>query len=363
LDATEVGLHQGTAGEEERHVGRLTSLNEEVFTRLDIVERVLPRSIEAGDLAHAREDPTLRHLVTAFERLSSPVLVTGERAREIVDEAEHVGQVQARPRDQRTSLGPRLEHTRLLDEHPRVSAPEEQVAKCLYRESSGKKTAVAGALGQVGSGSSVVADLADGGLEQLRGNREADLALCPQHVVCAFFVERLPIRVGARAPIETVQIGVGEPPEHIGAFGPGRTDGDLLEDVAGTGRIHSQDPILGLCPSAPTNGFHIVGRSESTGSLAKLSGSMGRPARKRPPRALLERASGFFVETFDSDGEMTRTLLRIAHERRQSAMELAPTIGRRLRIGSEREQRMSERDPLSVALGDVGLEVSSAEAV
>ena len=76
----------------------------------------------------------------------------------------------------------------------------------------------------------------DGGFEELREVSASPIfALRPQRVVRRPFVKRLSVGVSARAPIDTVQVGVGEPSEQVGALGAARTDRDLLEDVVGTG--------------------------------------------------------------------------------------------------------------------------------
>ncbi len=94
--APEVGFDQGPAGEEKRRVRGLSRLEDDLLTRFDVTDGIVPRSGEAFDLARSGEYPGVGNLVAVLESVPAPLLEARERALEVVDQAEHVGQVLAR---------------------------------------------------------------------------------------------------------------------------------------------------------------------------------------------------------------------------------------------------------------------------
>ena len=67
-----VGLDQGPAGEEKRRVRGLSRLEDDLLTRFDVTDGIVPRSGEAFDLARSGEYPGVGNLVAVLERAGAP---------------------------------------------------------------------------------------------------------------------------------------------------------------------------------------------------------------------------------------------------------------------------------------------------
>ena len=92
--------------------------------------------------------------------------------------------------------------------------------------------------------------------------------------------------------------------------------------------------------------------------IARLFGKLGRRAGDSPSPHIsgspLQRNSDALVRPVDRQGEMSRSLLRLAHHRRQSFMNPAALLGRRQRVGRGREQRVRESHYPSFPLDNSG---------
>ena len=121
------------------------------------------------------------------------------------------------------------------------------------------------------------------GIEHLRGHSEAHLAVRAEGVIRPRLGQSLPVGVGTRAPIDAVEIGIGEPSQKLGALETRPRKGDdFFKDIAGAGRVRRQDPVLGLCrtPSAAGAVVESLRRRKVARSRAQLRRRNGsRPAR------------------------------------------------------------------------------------